>query len=176
MFGLLIKDLQLTILIKYLKIQDACLIRPSNKLILLDINEIFEETIKNKREKERSLKISNIFKNSYYMNSTEINIIWEVPLESIRICKKNGKELILKKNDIISLLNRELGVKITNFTGNADQPGPIGLEYLPWRGTRYATPQMTLRGNPRHIITYPWGIKKYGEHINWYFVRLMNLT
>ena len=109
------------------------------------------------------------------MNNIGINIIWDIPLESICICKKNGKKLVLKKGDFISFWDRETGVKITNFTGHADKPGPFGLEYLPWRGNRWATPLMTLRGNPRHIIAYPTGIPHYGEHIKWHSVKLIKI-
>jgi hypothetical protein len=175
MFDLLLEELKISILNVYLKKSDACVMRISNKNILSDINFIFEEKINYGRGKETCLKISNIFDNSYYMNNVGINIIWEVPLESICICKKNGDKLILKKDDIISFYHRESGVKITNFTGHADKPGPIGLEYLPWRGNRWASPIITLRGNPRHIIAYPTGMPHYGEHIKWYSVNKINL-
>ena len=139
--------------------------RISNKNILSDIIPIFEEKIKNGRGKKICLQISEIFDNSYYMNNIEINIIWDVPLESICICKRNGKKLILKKDDIISFHHCDSFVKITKFTGYKDDPGPMGLEYLPWMGNRWAT--------PRHIIAYPTGIQHYGEHINWYSIRLL---
>ena len=174
MFELLLKELKTCILNTYLSSTDACLMRNSNKNILSEINVIFEERIKNGRGKKICLKISKIFDISCYKTNEQINIIWDIPLESICFLKKNGHKLILKKGDFISFWGLETGVKITKFTGQSDEPGPIGMEYLPWRGNRWATPVMTLRGNPRHIIAYPTGLQHYGEHIKWYTVRLLN--
>ena len=63
------------------------------------------------------------------------------------------------------------GVIITNFFG--DENGPRGLEYLPWRDDekRWATVQMSLRGNPRFIICHPHGSAHYGQHIAWTTLR-----
>lgn len=176
MFELLVKELKLSILNEYLQKSDACIMRITNKNILSDINYIFEEMIHKCRGKEICLKISKIFDHSSYMSNYKIIITWDIPLESICICKSNGKKLVLKKDDIISYWGRETGVKITNFTGYTDEPGPIGIEYLPWRGNRWATPIYSLRGNPRHLITYPTGTKHYGEHIKWNSVKLITLT
>lgn len=157
-------------IIKYIKIKDSIKLRCSNKYILDEINDFYEIKIRIGGCK----KICNIFNNSYFMNRTDINVIWEIPYKSIRICKKKGY-LILKINDCISYWGREEGVKITKFTGYDDSPGPIGFEYLPWRGNRYATSIISLRGNPRHVIAYPTGLPKYGEHINWNSIRPIKL-
>ena len=88
MFELLLQELKITILNKYLTKSEACLMRISNKNILLEINFIFEEIIKNGMGKKICSKISTIFNSSYYITKFDINIIWETPLESICICKK----------------------------------------------------------------------------------------
>jgi hypothetical protein len=177
MFDLLPIELQeVMILNNYLINIDACLIKLLNKSIFMNLNYIFEEKIKKikaNRGKIICSKISSIFKNVYFIYRMQVNIIWEVPLKSICVYKKKSK-LILKVGDIISYQGRETGVKITNFTGFENKLGPIGFEYLPWIGDRWATPIITLRGNPRHVITYPTGLPHYGEQINWYSVFLLN--
>jgi hypothetical protein len=173
MFELLVKELKIIILKDYLSIKDASIIRLSNKNILNETNYLFEETINNNRGKYTCNKISNIFNKSYFTGRTNVQIIWEIPLKSIRIIKKKSY-LILHKGDFISFWGYEEGVKITNFTGHEDSPGPIGFDYLPWWGDQWAEPLFGLRGNPRHIIAYPTGITHYGQHIHWYSVRLLN--
>ena len=165
MFENLCYELKLKIINEYLKVNDSIKIRVSNKLILDEINIIFENRIKIGGCK----KISKIFI-SQIKNNINFNVIWEIPLKSIRICKKK-KFLILEIGDFISYWNREEGVKITNFTGYEKSPGPIGFEYLPWIGNRFETPLISLRGNPRHVIAYPTGFSNYGEHINWLSIR-----
>ena len=100
------------------------------------------------------------------------NICWEEFGKSIR-CKilTTGEETVFKIGDTITFEGRPddspLAV-ITEFTGE-NPNGPMGMCYLPWRSERndWATAQMTLRGNPRHIICYPVGIPHYGLHIDW---------
>lgn len=92
---------------------------------------------------------------------------------SIVLKKDNGSTLIIKKGDFITYAGREMGVKVLSFIGN-DPKGPIGMDYLPWRGDRWATPQFSLRGSTRVIICYPVGIPHFGQHIDWNTVELLN--
>lgn len=59
--------------------------------------------------------------------------------------------------------------KITGFTfKSSDERGPIGITYLPWRGTSWASMTWSLSsGNLRHIIASPVGLPHYGEQIDW---------
>lgn len=98
-----------------------------------------------------------------------ISIQWHVKPESIIINRADGS-LIITKGDFITFEDRELGAKVEGFQGNDE--GPIGMEYLPWRGTRWATPMFGLRGNPRFIICYPIGTPHYGQHIDWNTVKI----
>lgn len=173
MFVSLIKELKILIINEYLSMSDASKLRLCNKLLLNEINYFFEDKIEKGRGKEISLKICKIFDRLYFTNKTNINIIWEVPLKSIRIIKKKS-HLILQQGDFISFWGHEEGVKITKFTGHANSPGPIGFEYLPWWSDRWAETLFSLRGNPRHIIAYPTGLEHYGQHIHWYSIRLLN--
>ena len=91
--------------------------------------------------------------------------IWDKRPDSIYLTKKSGDVICLSRGDCISFDGRECGVKIEKFVGGED--GPIGMEYLPWRGDHWASPTISLRGNPRIIICYPTGYPNYGQHINW---------
>ena len=109
--------------------------------------------------------------NNYYKKMTiNATICWEEFGMSIR-SKILSHETVFKIGDTITFNGRPycspLAV-ITEFTGD-DPNGPIGMCYLPWRSERncWATAQMTLRGNPRHIICYPVGNHHYGLHIDW---------
>jgi len=93
-----------------------------------------------------------------------IHIEWNVKGESVKLVKDDGSIMILTVGDFITYEGRNEGVRIERFAGDA---GPMGFEYLPWRGTRWATAVMSLRGNPRFIICYPYGTEKYGQHIDW---------
>ena len=115
----------------------------------------------------RTIKIYNKF-----LDTTIANITWNIPYESINVIRKYRNPLILKIGDFITHKRREDGAKIINFTGTHEKPGPIGIEYLPWRVNRWATPLFSLKGNPRHIICYPTGITHYGQHIEWITVEL----
>lgn len=100
------------------------------------------------------------------------NICWEEYKKSVRYTNLNsGYFTIFKIGDAITYQGRseaEPLVIITKFTGE-DHNGPIGFCYLPWRSYKqcWATPTITLRGNPRHIICYPCGNTHYGSHIDW---------
>jgi len=100
------------------------------------------------------------------------NICWETFGKSIKYTNtKTGDSSIFAVGDTITYEGRpeeEPLVVITEFTGK-DFNGPIGMSYLPWRSYKkcWATPAITLRGNPRHIICYPVGNRHYGIHIDW---------
>ena len=96
------------------------------------------------------------------------NIIWHEYPNSIQI-----NNTILKIGDCIIYKSRELPVRIDRFVGNKDEPGPMGFEFLPWRGDRWATPTYGLRGNPRFIICPPTGLPHYGQHIDWDTVQIV---
>ena len=99
-------------------------------------------------------------------------ICWEEFRKSIRSkLLTTGEETVFKIGDTITFHGRpnySLLLVITEFTGY-DPNGPMGMCYLPWRSDRnsWATEQVTLRGNPRHIICYPVGNMHYGLHIDW---------
>jgi len=158
-------ELKLKIIYEYLTMKDSVKLLISNKALYNEMNINLKKYIGSK-------KICKIFNSSHFRNYLDIKIIWEIPLVSIRICKKKNY-LILKIGDFISYWGREEGVKITGFTGYGDEPGPIGFEYLPWLGDRFALPIFSMKGNPRHVIAYPTGLPKYGEHINWYSIRIL---
>jgi hypothetical protein len=90
--------------------------------------------------------------------------VWYNAPNSVLHTKRNGDKLILHVGDCILYEGRDLPVRIESFTGTDE---PIGFTYLPWRGDRWATPTMTLKGNPRFIICYPNGYSKFGHHIDW---------
>ena len=60
------------------------------------------------------------------------------------------------------------GVLITELIGNDAEDGPKGFTYRPWREEekRWASLQLTLRGDPRFIICHPNGTRHSGLHIN----------
>ncbi len=106
------------------------------------------------------------------MMAEQTNICWETFGKSIKYTNiKTGKSSIFTVGDAITFQGRaeeEPLVVITEFTGQ-DPNGPIGMCYLPWRSYKkcWATPAITLKGNPRHIICYPCGNLHYGLHIDW---------
>ena len=102
-----------------------------------------------------------------------IRIKWYVQPTSIILTKCDGSTLIINKGQFIEFEGRETGLRVDSFIGN-DPEGPIGMEYLPWRGDRWATPMFGLRGNPRFIICYPIGNPHYGQHIDWNTVKILN--
>ena len=93
---------------------------------------------------------------------------------AIILTKTDNETMILRIGDFITYNGRPDGVRIEEFTGGFDNSkGPIGMTYLPWRKEeqQWATPKWNLKGNIRHIIAYPCGIERYGEHIDWNTVR-----
>jgi hypothetical protein len=109
----------------------------------------------------------------------QTNICWETFGKSVKYTnKETGNSSIFTVGDTITFEGRpatEPLVVITEFTGK-DLNGPIGMCYLPWRSYKncWATPTMTFKGNPRHIICYPSGNLNYGLHIDWSTVRHMD--
>jgi hypothetical protein len=110
------------------------------------------------------------------MNFENTKICWEEFKKSIRyINTDTGYSEVFKLGDTITFKGRPANdprVIITEFTGE-DPNGPMGMVYLPWRIEKqcWATPLLTLRGNPRHIICYPVGNLHYGQHIDWTTVK-----
>ena len=100
-------------------------------------------------------------------------VTWENYPNSIRVQRKSNN-IILKIGDCIIYKSRELPVRIDKFVGKDDDPGPIGFEYLPWRGDRWGTPTFGIRGNPRFIICPPTGLPHYGQHIQWDSVEIVS--
>jgi hypothetical protein len=101
------------------------------------------------------------------------NVTWHEYLKSIQF-QENNNTIILKIGDCIIYKTRELPVRIDRFIGYQDDSGPLGFEYLPWRGDRWATPTWGLRGNPRFIICPPTGLPHYGQHIEWDTVEIVS--
>ena len=110
------------------------------------------------------------------MNVATTNICWEEFKKSIRYTNtETGYTEVFKIGDTITFEGRpdnDPRVIITEFTGE-DLNGPMGMVYLPWRIEKqcWATPVVSLRGNPRHIICYPVGNRRYGLHIDWTTVK-----
>jgi hypothetical protein len=104
------------------------------------------------------------------------NICWEQYKETIRYTNTDtGESNVFKVGDTITFEGRpenDPRVMITEFIGK-DLNGPMSMVYLPWRAVeeRWATPLISLRGNPRNIICYPVGNLHYGQHIDWSTVR-----
>jgi hypothetical protein len=99
---------------------------------------------------------------------TTLESIWNEYPNSIKM-----NNIILKVGDCIIYKSRELPVRIEKFVGYNDDSGPIGFEYLPWRGDRWGTPTWGLRGNPRFIICIPIGLPHYGQHIEWNTIQIV---
>ena len=101
---------------------------------------------------------------------------WNNPeMTEILLTKSNGT-LVLKEGVCIIYEGRELGVRIENIIQHPD--GPIGFNYLPWRGDRWATYQFNIsKGNLRRLVCSPTGLEKqtWGHHINWDTVEIVSI-
>jgi len=95
-----------------------------------------------------------------------MNVMWYEYPNSIKF-----NNTIIQLGDCIIYKGRELPVRIDRFCGNEE--GPMGFEFLPWRGEKWATPTFSLRGNPRFIICPPTGLSHYGQHIEWDSVKVV---
>lgn len=104
-----------------------------------------------------------------------MSLLWKDENQSIAVLtKKNGDTIELSKGTLFKYPVRPLGVKITGFTSKeSDLRGPIGVEYLPWRGTRWGSTLYSFKGNLRHLIAHPVGFCHYGEHIDWESIELL---
>ena len=96
----------------------------------------------------------------------KVKVSWHEYPNSIQF-EQNNNTIILKLGDCIIYKSRDLPVRIDRFLGKDNESGPIGFEFLPWRGDRWATLAFGLRGNPRFIICPPVGLPHYGQHIDW---------
>lgn len=106
-------------------------------------------------------------------------VLWDTMSEDttqVILTKENNETVTLRVGDFITYEGRPDGVRIEGFTGQRTEEGPIGMTYLPWKKeeSRWATVAWSLRGNVRHIIAHPCGMMKYGEHIVWDTVELLN--
>jgi len=91
---------------------------------------------------------------------------------SFQVHKEDGKTEVFEVGSIVHFKGRQdTGVLVTSILG--DESGPMGFTYLPWRDDlkRWATLQMSLRGDPRFIVCYPKGNQVYGMHIDWNTIR-----
>lgn len=96
--------------------------------------------------------------------------VWYEAPTSVLHTKQNGDTYILNVGDCIIYEGRDFPVRILQFYGDNEV---TGFTYLPWRGERWATPVMTMRGDPRFMICYPGGLLKYGQHMNWSSVKVV---
>ena len=88
----------------------------------------------------------------------------------ILLTKADGSTSVLRVGDCIQYEGRDC-VKITRIVGKTQ---PIGINYLPWRGDRWATPILHIfKGEMRRLICP--GHKEYGyeEHTDWEKVSLV---
>lgn len=99
-----------------------------------------------------------------------MTVAWDKPYESVLVSVE-GRTLALKVGDFIKFARVPLGVRIESFVGK-DPVGPMGMEYLPWLGDKFAEPTLTLRGNPYFIVCWPVGRERYGQHIDWATVEM----
>lgn len=100
-----------------------------------------------------------------------MSTVWNESPKSVLYTKKNGYKLILNVGDCIMYTGRELPVRIEKFFGDEEV---MGFTYLPWRGTRWASPIFTLRGDSRFMICYPGGLTHYGQHMDWESVKVVS--
>ena len=100
------------------------------------------------------------------------NVTWDNYPNSVQVHRKVNN-IILKIGDCFIYKSRDLPVRIDKFVSK-DDSGPMGFEYLPWRGDRWGTPSFGLRGNLRFIICPPTGLPHYGQHIDWDTIEIVS--
>jgi hypothetical protein len=117
----------------------------------------------------------------FEVNTVNTKILWHEYPDSITIHLPSKEPQILKVGDFITFEGRKgSGAIIIKIRGYADEEGPTGFTFLPWRDDptrengRWATPQYSLRGNIRFIICYPCGVHYYGQHIMWNTLEIIN--
>ena len=88
----------------------------------------------------------------------------------ILLTKADGSISVLRVGDCIKHEGREC-VKITRIVGKTQ---PIGINYLPWRGDRWATPIFHLtKGDMRRLICPGHSEYRHEEHIDWEKVEIV---
>jgi hypothetical protein len=88
----------------------------------------------------------------------------------ILLTKADGSTQVLRVGDCIKYEGREC-VKITRIVGKTQ---PIGINYLPWRGYRWATPILHIfKGEMRRLICPGHMEYGYEEHADWEKVELV---
>ena len=93
----------------------------------------------------------------------------------ILLTKEDGTTLILKVGSCITYKGRELGVLLESIIGTS--VGPLGFEYLPWKGDRWAGYSFSIsKGNERRLVCRPTGTDRYtwGEIPDWNTVQLID--
>lgn len=115
------------------------------------------------------------------LNTVNTKILWHEYPDSVTLNLPCKEPQILKVGDFITYEGRkETGAMLVKFNGYEDEPGPIGITYLPWRDEptretgRWATVQYSLRGDMRFIICYPCGLPHHGQHIMWNTLEIIN--
>jgi len=95
-------------------------------------------------------------------------------IKHVVLTKTNGEQVMFKEGDFITYVGRPDGVRIVEIVGKYSEDGPRGFKYLPWRveENRWATPQWSMRGDPRYVICRPTGLPYFGQHIDWESVDL----
>jgi hypothetical protein len=127
-----------------------------------------ESTVSEIKMSDNSNSIGNLF--------TSAEVVWHEYPNSVTIHRVDKEPQIMKVGDFITYEGRsETGVMVVNFWGDEHKPGPNGFIYLPWREEgRWASEQISLRGNSRCIICYPTGVRNYGQHIDWNTLQIIN--
>jgi len=89
----------------------------------------------------------------------------------ILLTKADGSTQVLRVGDCIQYEGRDC-VKITRIVG--DKNRPTGINYLPWRGDRWATPILHIfKGDLRRLICPGHREYAYEEHTDWEKVSLV---
>ena len=106
------------------------------------------------------------------------SVLWETHGETAVLTKSTGEKISLYVGLFFKYGGRTSGVRLEGFTNKTgDVHGPCGVTYLPWREEekRWATRAYSLwKGNIRHLVAFPAGLKTYGEQIDWDTVELVN--
>ena len=117
----------------------------------------------------------------FNQNIIHSHITWNNYPITVNVQVKNKQTYTLKIGDFVTWDERDdSGVIIIKFYGDKETIGPIGFTFLPWRDEpsrsngRWATPAITLKGDPRFVICYPEGSNHFGLHLNWESLEIIN--
>ena len=125
------------------------------------------------------IDVANI--HAFNENIEHSRVTWNNYPNTVNVQVKNKATYILKIGDFVTWDGRDdSGVIIIKFYGNENSIGPIGFTFLPWRDDpdrengRWASPVITLKGDPRFMICYPEGNSHFGLHMNWSSLEIIN--